>query len=51
MSVALLHILVMGFILVLVLETLPAEWWSNGVSECRAFSNWIRLVTLSARTR
>ena len=38
MSVALLHILVMGFILVLVLETLPAEWWSNGVSECRAFS-------------
>jgi hypothetical protein len=42
MSLALLHILVMGFVLVLVLvvvlESFPAEWWSNGVSECCTFS-------------
>jgi hypothetical protein len=36
MSLVLLHILVMGF--VLVLESSPAEWWSNGVSECCTFS-------------
>jgi hypothetical protein len=44
MSLALLHILMMGFVLVLVvvlvLESLPAEWWSNGVSECCAFSEF-----------
>jgi hypothetical protein len=44
MSLALLHILVMGFVLVLVLvvvlESFPAEWWSNGVSECCTFSEW-----------
>jgi hypothetical protein len=38
MSLALLHILVMGFVLVLVLESLPAKWWSNGGSECCVFS-------------
>jgi hypothetical protein len=36
MSLALLHILLMGFVLVLV--AFPAEWWSNGVSECCIFS-------------
>jgi hypothetical protein len=42
MSLALLHILLMGFVLVLVvvlvLDAFPAEWWSNGVSECCTFS-------------
>jgi len=58
MSLALLHILVMGFVLVLVLvvvlESFPAEWWSGGVMEYRSVAlspNWVRLVTRSARTR
>jgi hypothetical protein len=50
MSLGLLHILVIGFVLVLVLKSLPR---SVGLMEYRSvalFPNWIRLETLSART-